>query len=217
MFLVENVEEFISKERGKYLQKVLTELSGGYNITYSVVNDWELGGYSIRKRMLLIGAVKAIGKVIIPDVEIFKKKVVRDALCKVNNEWFNFDDISKSNSETVAKMAQVPQGGNYRFVKKMAHLDRHSNMYRRLDETKPSITITNWRKILLSPPHGNRILSVSEAAAIMGLEKDFRFYGPLDKKQQQVGNGVTQSIAHFAKNIIKNYLYGFVNSRLGLA
>ncbi len=217
MFLVENVEGFLSMERGKYLQKVITELSGDYNITYSVVNDWDLGGYSIRKRMLLIGAVKAIGKVIIPDVEVFKKKVVRDALCKVNNEWFNFNDITKSRPETLAKISKVTQGKNFRCVNEMEHLDRHSNMYRRLDENKPSITITNWRKICLAPPHENRILSVSEAAAIMGLEKDFRFFGSLDKKQQQVGNGVTQAIANFAKNLIKNYLYGFVNSRLGLA
>ena len=94
MFLIENVEQFITKEQGKYLNKVLTELSDEYNITYSVVNDWEVGGYSTRKRMLLIGSVKAMGKVFIPNVELTSKKTVRQALAKVDSSWFNFADIT---------------------------------------------------------------------------------------------------------------------------
>ena len=217
MFLVENVEQFITKEGGKYLEKVLTELSDNYNITYSVVNDWDLGGYSKRKRMILIGSIKAMGKVIIPNVELVSKKTVRDALCKVTSDWFNYNDITKASPETQAKMAQVPQGGNYKNIKGMEHLDRHSNVYRRLDMNEPSVTITNWRKVNLTHPTENRILSVAEAAAIMGLDKNFKFLGSINDRQQQVGNGVTQAIASFAKSIIKNYLYAFVNQKLGLS
>lgn len=217
MFLIENVEQFITKEKGKYLERVLTALSDDYNITYSVVNDWEVGGYSKRKRMLLIGSIKAMGKIIIPDVCLTSKKVVKDALKKVTSEWFNYNDITKASAETKAKMAQVPQGGNYKYIKGMEHLDRHSNVYRRLDENEPSVTITNWRKVNLTHPTENRILSVSEAAAIMGLDKDFKFYGSINDRQQQCGNGVTQAIASFAKCIIKNSLYKFSNESLGLS
>ena len=216
MFLIENVEQFITKEKGKYLQKVLTELSDVYNITYSVVNDWEVGGYSKRKRMILIGSVKAMGKVIIPNVELVTKKTVRDALSKVTADWYNYSDVTNPSPSTVAKMKQVPQGGNYKAIKEMAHLDRHSCIYHRLAWDKPSITITNWRKINLTHPEKNRILTVSEAAAIMGLDNRFRFFGSLNDKQQQVGNGVTQAIACFAKSIIKTYLYAFVNKKLKL-
>lgn len=216
MFLIENVEQFITKEKGKYLQKVLTELSDDYNVTYSVVNDWELGGYSKRKRMILIGSIKAIGKVIIPNVELVTKKTVRDALSKVTADWYNYSDVTNPSLSTVAKMKQVPQGGNYKFIKGMENLDRHSCVYRRLAWDEPSITITNWRKANLTHPVENRILTVSEAAAIMGLDKRFRFLGSLNDKQQQVGNGVTQAIAAFAKSIIKTHLYAFVNKKLGL-
>ncbi len=214
MFLVENVEQFITKEGGKYLEKVLAELSDDYNVTYSVVNDWDLGGYSKRKRMILIGSIKAMGKVIIPNVELVSKKTVGDALRKVASDWFNYNDITKASPETQAKMAQVPQGGNYKHIKGMEHLDRHSNVYRRLDMNEPSVTITNWRKVNLTHPTENRILSVAEAAAIMGLDKNFKFLGSINDRQQQVGNGVTQAIASFAKSIIKNYLYAFVNRTL---
>ena len=216
MFLIENVEQFITKEKGKYLQKVLTELSDDYNVTYSVVNDWNLGGYSKRKRMLLIGSVKAMGKVVIPNVELVTRKTVRDALSKVTSDWYNYSDVTKPSPSTVEKMKQVPQGGNFKDIKEMAHLDRHSYLYRRLAWDEPSITITNWRKALITHPEENRILTVSEAAALMGLDKRFRFFGSLNDKQQQVGNGVTQAIAAFAKSIIKNHLYRFVNEKLGL-
>lgn len=217
MFLIENVEQFITKEKGKYLERVFTALSDDYNITYSVVNDWEVGGYSKRKRMLLIGSIKAMGKIVIPDVCLTSKKVVKDALKKVTSEWYNYNDITKASASTQAKMAQVPQGGNYKYIKEMEHLDRHSNVYRRLDENEPSVTITNWRKVNLTHPTENRILSVSEAAAIMGLDKNFKFLGSINDRQQQCGNGVTQAIASFAKSIIKNALYGYSNESLGFS
>ncbi len=60
----------------------------------------------------------------------------------------------------------------------MKGLDRHSDVYRRLSADEPSVTINNWRKINLMPPSGNRILSVSEAAAIMELDKNFILKSP---------------------------------------
>ena len=98
----------------------------------------------------------------------------------------------------------------------MAGLERHSDTYRRLAWNEPSIALPNWRKVNIMPPEGNRILSVSEAAAIMGLDKTFQFHGTLNERQQQVGNGVTQAIAHFIKALCKNVLYAFANRKLGI-
>ena len=82
LFVLENVSQFLTKENGLYFEKVLTELSD-YNITYSIVNDHDVGGYSIRKRMILIGCIKAMGKIIIPQVELTKKMTAGDALRKL--------------------------------------------------------------------------------------------------------------------------------------
>ncbi len=189
MFVIENVRQFITKENGKYLEKVLSELSADYNITYSVVNDLEVGGYSKRERMILVGSCKEMDKVVIPNVELSSYKTVGDALKKVDSSWFNYNDITKASEETKKKMAQVRPGHNYKDIEEMKDLDRHSNVYRRLSADEPSVTITNWRKVNLMPPEGNRILSVSEAAALMGLDKNFKFYGSINDKQQQCGNG----------------------------
>ena len=213
MFVIENVRQFLTKEDGKYLNKVLDELSD-YNITYSVVNDNEVGGYTKRERMVLIGSSKEVGKIIIPDVELSPKKVAGEALAKVGPDWFNYSDITKPSPSTVAKMQQVRPGHNYKDIAELKDLDRHSNHYRRLAADAPAVTITNWRKVNLMPPVGNRILSVAEAAALMGLDKDFKLYGNLNDRQQQVGNGVTQAIASFIKSIVKNALYRFVNGKL---
>lgn len=196
-----------------YLEKVLSGLSD-YNITYSIVNDNEVGGYSIRKRTILIGCLKEMGKITIPNVELSKRKTAGDALKKVDSSWFNYNDITKASEHTQYKMSFVRPGHNYRDIPEMSHLDRHSSTYRRLAADEPAYTIVNWRKVNIMPPVGNRILSVAEAAAIMGLDKSFRFFGSLNDRQQQVANGVTQHIARFIKSIVKNALYKFTNEQL---
>ncbi len=213
VFVIENVKQFLTKENGRYLEKVMTELSGDYNITYSVINDHEVGGYSTRERMVLIGSDKKMDKIVIPDIELCpsRKKTCGDALKKVTSDWFHYNDITKASKSTQEKMSYVRPGHNYKDIPEMKDLDRHSNVYRRLSSDEPSVTITNWRKVNLMPPVGNRILSVAEAAAIMGLNKDFRFFGSLNDRQQQVGNGVTLAIASFIKSIVKNSLFTYVN------
>lgn len=210
MFVIENVKQFITKENGKYLEKVLSGLPE-YNITYSVVNDNAVGGYTKRERMILIGSAKKVGKVVIPDVEITSRKTTGDALKKVTPDWFNYNDITKASAETQRKMAYVRPGHNYKDIPEMKDLDRHSSVYRRLAADEPACTITNWRKVNIMPPEGNRILSVSEAAALMGLNGKFRLLGSLNDRQQQVANGVTQAIAVFVKSIVKNALYRYAN------
>lgn len=216
IFVIENVKQFITKEKGRYLEKVMTELSEDYNITYSVINDNEVGGYSKRERMVLIGSDKKMDKIIIPDVNLCRerKRTCGDALKKVTPDWYHYEDITKPSEVTKKKMAYVRPGHNYKDIPEMKDLDRHSNVYRRLNPDEPSVTITNWRKVNLMPPVGNRILSVAEAAAIMGLNKAYRFFGSLNDRQQQVGNGVTIAIASFIKSIVKNALFSYANDQL---
>ena len=79
---------------------------------------------------------------------------------------------------------------------------------------KLSPTLTNWRKTVLTHPTENRILTVSEAAAIMGLDKDFPIYGKtLNSRQQQVANGVTFSVGKFVKEAILASLDNFYKIR----
>jgi site-specific DNA-cytosine methylase len=73
----------------------------------------------------------------------------------------------------------------------------HSNIYRRLRESGPSITIGHYRKSMIVHPRQCRGLSVREAARLQSFPDWFRFAGTADgrpggilHKQQQLANAV---------------------------
>lgn len=142
----------------------------------------------------------------LPDVKVVNAKTVRDALEKVNANWYNYDDVTFPSEKTQQKMSYVKPGGNWRDIPPEIGgygPNTQSNIMRRLDPDKPSISLSNFRKSNILHPSENRILSVSEAAAIMGLDKHFRFIcDSLSAKQQMVANGVTQAIGNFVKNAV---------------
>lgn len=203
VFVIENVPQLLTKENGLYLSKVLDGLSE-YDITYKVISDGDVGGYTIRKRAIIIGS--KIGKIELPDATIHIMKTVKDALKDVDTTWFNYNDVTMPREDTKRNMSFVPQGGNWRDIPESVHKfgpATQSNTYRRLAWNEQSPTITNWRKCILIHPEEDRILNVSEAAALMGLDKNFHVLGKtLNSRQQQIGNGVTQAIGRFVKKYI---------------
>ena len=156
-----------------------------------------------------------VGRIDFPETRLAMYKTVRDALQAVNAEWYNYEDVTKPKPETQKKMSFVPQGGNWKDIPAEINTygpDTHSCIMRRLEWNKPSITLTNFRKSNILHPEENRILSVAEAAAIMGLDKNFKFLGTLSEKQQMVANGVTQAIGRFVKKLVLNALDNEKNS-----
>jgi site-specific DNA-cytosine methylase len=84
----------------------------------------------------------------------------------------------------------------------------HSNIYRRLEWDKPSITIGHYRKSMLVHPAQDRGLSLREACRLQSFPDWFRFAGTEDgrpgglmHKQQQLANAVSpllsKAIAEF--------------------
>lgn len=202
VWVIENVPEIMTKDQGFYLQRILDGLSE-YEVSAVIVNDSKVGGYSKRKRAIIIGS--KIGKIELPE-QCESEKTVREALSKVDASWYNYNDVTIPREDTRFRMSFVPQGGNWRDIPKeytpMYGEKTHSSIMRRLKEDEPSITLTNYRKSNILHPTEDRILTVSEAAAISGLDKDFEFLGSLSEKQQMVANGVTQAVGRFVKHTI---------------
>lgn len=200
VFVIENVPQLLTKDDGLYMDKVLNGLPE-YTVTATIIKDDEVGGYTTRRRAIVIGS--RIGEIKLPDTCLATRKTVKDALSKVDATWFNYGDVTMPREDTKRTMSYVPQGGNWMDIPETVHKfgpSTQSNTYRRLAWDEQSPTITNWRKCILIHPEENRILTVSEAAALMGLDKAFKIYGEtLNSKQQQVGNGVTQAIGQFVK------------------
>lgn len=205
--VIENVPGMLTMEDGIHLAKVVEGLPE-YEVTACVVKDHEVGGYSIRERAIIIAS--RIGRIELPSFKVLNPKTVRDALSKVTAEWYNYSDITVPNEETQKKMSFVPQGGNWMNIPPEYNSYKaktHSNVMRRLVWDEPSITMSNFRKSNILHPEEDRILSVAEAGAIMGLDKRFRFVSKsLSAKQQMVANGVTQAIGRFVAGTVLHAL-----------
>lgn len=203
VFAIENVPAFLSEKAG-CLRKI-KETIPEYNLSYKVVCDSDLGGFSTRRRAVILGnRQKAIN---IPDIELFPKRTTREALIRVTPEWFNYNDFTMPSPVTKERMKFVREGHNYQDMPECyRNKSVHSNIFRRLSLDMPACSLVNWRKTNLLHPKEQRILSVSEASSIMGNDSSIRFLGTLGERQQQCGNSVSRSIALFIKELIKGAL-----------
>ncbi|MFW6030103.1 MAG: DNA cytosine methyltransferase [Halanaerobiales bacterium] len=211
IFVLENVPDLLTASDGAYLKMLKEELKD-FDISYDIVNDIEQGGYQNRKRAILIGS--KIGKIEVPKSLVPKKRqnTVADALNKVDESWPNYNDVSVPKEKTVERMKYVPQGGNWQCIpENLRTKAKHSNSYKRLALDGPCVTLVNYRKPVIIHPTENRILTVSEAAALSGLEKDFIFEGRLSSKQQQVGNGVPVSLGRSVARAVKEAIIKYCN------
>jgi site-specific DNA-cytosine methylase len=115
-----------------------------------------------------------------------------------------WDHVTSRHAEyVIERYRRIPAGGNWSHITDMmtnyASVERtHSNIYRRLDASEPSITIGHYRKAMLVHPEQNRGLSLREASRLQSFPDWFRFAGNdarleggLTHKQQQLGNAVS--------------------------
>ena len=237
-FVIENVPQFLSANDGYYYRLMTDMLGEDYEIIANVIDDDKVGGYTRRQRCIVVGALKSMfsNGIHLPKLNLMTPRVLRDALSKVDDTWPNQKDVSVNRPETTRAMASVPQGGNYKDIPEelltfKVTKNTHSDMYRRGKLDEPLYTLANWRKTLSVHPTENRGYTVSEAAAIMGLEKDFNVFvtkesckeesrmlsesktkatgkpskvnvSPLGAKQQIIANGVPQAIMRFVKEAV---------------
>lgn len=211
VFAIENVPEVLMACDGSYYAAVQEKAeSFGYELVPSIVQDWKVGGYTTRKRAVIVGS--RIGKPSLSSIGLVHgMHNAGDALGKVDPTWANYGDISTSSEMTRKRMSFVPQGGNYTSIPEEYRTEsknRHSCTYRRLAWNEPAPTITNWRKPPLIHPLEDRTLTVAEAKALQGLPKDFRVCGTLGQKQQQIGNCVPVAIGRYIKSCLLRMLEG---------
>ena len=119
-----------------------------------------------------------------------------------------FDHITSRHAEYVLdRFRKIRPGENWTaFREMMSNYSKrdstHSNIYRRLEWNKPSVTLGHYRKSMLIHPSQDRGLSLREAMRLQSFPDWYRIWGHedslaigLDRKQQQLANAVPPILA----------------------
>lgn len=203
-FLAENVNGLQSANEGKAFQKILSDLEhagSGYRLTAHLYKFEDYGVPQFRHRVVIVGIRK--------DLNLEFKVPAPTALNNYVNVKNAFDNPpiprNAPNNETtsqspivVERLKHIPPGKNawYDGLPKHLRLNvktaRMSQIYKRLDPTRPSYTITgsggggthgyHWKE--------NRALTNRERARIQTFPDDFVFEGSKEKVRKQIGMAV---------------------------
>ena len=126
-----------------------------------------------------------------------------------------FDHVTSRHADYVlARFRRLRPGDNWTAIQEMmTNYSRkettHSNIYRRLEWDKPSVTLGHYRKSMLVHPEQDRGLSLREALRLQTFPDWYRLWGHeqtlaigLDRKQQQLANAVPPVLARaFAERL----------------
>lgn len=215
--------------------EILEELE--YNVDVRVLTASDYGVPQNRNRAVFIGVDKNIGNFNYDNIKKTKKIVtVKEAIGELydienkNEKCLTIEPKTKfqkyvraknnlilnhepkyPNLEVQERMKYVPQGGNWQNVPehlwKTQRSNRHSSAYRRLDESKPSITIDTGHMNYFHPIY-NRVPTVRESARLQSFPDDFVFVGTPTSQLRQVGNAVpplmAKAVAELIKEVLKN-------------
>lgn len=229
--VIENVVGLLSmtNSEGQDIKELIkSEFNNlGYKVQYKVLNAAEYGVPQARKRVVFliskdypleypkpyldekhfVTVADALGNVDPDGDEYLEAKTSYQKLMKGKTSKIYNHDRRQSNELVTKRMSFIPEGGNWRDIPKELGTGGgvHSNAYKRLDSTKPSVTIKHAAKAMIIHPWRNRILTVREVARLQSFDDDFILTGNGSDQHQQLANAVPPLLGKaIAEQIFKN-------------
>lgn len=209
-FIAENVSGITSANSGKAFKKITEDLKNagkfdGYNLTAHLYKSEYYGVPQTRHRVLIIGFRKDLNlvfKVPAPTHEKFvtAKQALENPPIPI--DAFN-NELTRQNARVIERLSHIKQGENAWNSDLPEHLKLNvksaklSQIYRRLDENKPSYTITGSGG---GGTHGyhyteNRALTNRERARLQSFPDNFVFHGAKESVRKQIGMAVPPKLS----------------------
>ena len=198
------------------IKKMYTEM--GYRFYEKILQTDKYGGYTNRKRIIMVAVRNDITKEYVYPTEQDTNNTLNDALNLIDYEGINnpsTDVDNKSmnhNQKTVDRFKLIPEGKNIADVvndipdelKISAFYSRGNTQ--RLNRNIPVPTLVPGHSNFPIHPWEHRSITVREAATITGFPTDYTFYGSHTSRCVQIGNAVPVQLAYNIALSIKNLL-----------
>jgi len=217
------IMEELLKNIDKYKYCILDDikqkyLEMGYRFYEKILQTDKYGGYTNRKRIILVAVRNDIeGEYIYPE-EQDTNYTLNDALKLIDYAGINNPSIDednkpmKHNQKTIDRFKLIPEGNNIADVideipdelKISAFYSRGNTQ--RLNRNLPAPTLVPGHSNFPIHPWEHRSITVREAAAITGFPLDYKFCGSHTSRCVQIGNAVPVQLSYNIALSIKKLL-----------
>lgn len=233
-FFAENVSGLSSANEGRAFELILKSLNHagkyGYNLTVHLYKFEDYGVPQARHRYIIIGLRGDLDKTFKVPAPLKNKISCREALKDIPPHAANQEKTAQS--QTVReRLSFIKEGQNVWQAEESGNLPKHlwlnckkarlSQIYRRLDSSKPAYTVTgsggggthmyHWSE--------NRALTNRERARLQTFPDDFVFCGSKESVRKQIGMAVpvkgAQIILEAVLKTLEGEKYPFVSSSIG--
>jgi len=200
------------------IKKKYTEI--GYQFYEKILQTDKYGGYTNRKRIIIVAVRNDIKKNYIYPPEQNTKYTLNDALNLIEYNGINNPSIDEDNKpmnhnkKTIERFKLIPEGNNIAdIIDKIPDELKISAFYsrgntQRLNRNIPAPTLVPGHSNFPIHPWENRSITVREAATITGFPINYKFCGSHTSRCIQIGNAVpvhlSYNIALSIKELFKN-------------
>ena len=215
--------EELLKNIDKYKYSILDDIKKlyeelGYKFYEKILQTDKYGGYTNRKRIIMIAIRNDINKIYNYPEEIHTNYTLNDALNMIDYEGINNPLIDednkpmKHNQKTVERFKLIPEGNNIADVideipdelKISAFYSRGNTQ--RLNRNLPAPTLVPGHSNFPIHPYEHRSITVREAATITGFPLNYKFSGSHTSRCIQIGNAVPIQLSYNIALSIKKIL-----------
>ena len=216
------MDEFL-KNIDKYKYCILDDIKNkyqelGYTFYEKILQTDKYGGYTNRKRIIMVAVRNDINKIYEYPDELNTNYTLNDALKLIDYNGINninVDDDNKPmkhNKKTIYRFKLIPEGENIANViddlpdelKISAFYSRGNTQ--RLDRNKPTPTLVPGHSNFPIHPYEHRSITVREAATITGFPLNYKFCGSHTSRCIQIGNAVPVQLSYNIALSIKKLL-----------